>query len=161
MQQQWPEEKYKWEAVQCFQLNWDVNSADFAQMLTKALAKCSYERTDIERRTEAAMLKNKELADYIMDQLSELGDIRNIPMMGGYAFYYKERIFGGIYGNGFLVKITAASKKFMPDSKPEPPYEGAKPMLPVTILDDRTALQNMVDEMYSELPERKPKKKRV
>ena len=59
------------------------NSADFAQMLTKALAKCSYERTDIERRTEAAMLKNKELADYIMDQLSELGDIRNIPMMGG------------------------------------------------------------------------------
>ena len=39
VQQQWPEEKYKWEAVQCFQLHWDVNSADFAQMLTKALAK--------------------------------------------------------------------------------------------------------------------------
>ena len=39
VQQQWPNEKYKWEAVQCFQLNWDVNSDDFAQMLTKALAK--------------------------------------------------------------------------------------------------------------------------
>ena len=52
------------------------------------------------------MSKNKELADYIMDQLSDLGDIRNIPMMGGYIFYYKERIFGGIYGKGFLVKIT-------------------------------------------------------
>lgn len=38
VQQQWPNEKYKWEAVQCFQLNWDVNSDDFAQMLTKALA---------------------------------------------------------------------------------------------------------------------------
>lgn len=36
-----------------------------------------------------------------------------------------------------------------------------KPMLPVTILDDRTALQNMVEEMYPELPERKPKKKKV
>ena len=107
------------------------------------------------------MSKNKELADYIMDQLSDLGDIRNIPMRGGYIFYYKERIFGGIYGNGFLVKITEASKKFMPDSEPEPPYEGAKPMLPVTILDDRTALQNMVEEMYPELPERKPKKKKV
>lgn len=33
VQQQWPDEKYKWEAVQCFQLNWDVNSDDFAQML--------------------------------------------------------------------------------------------------------------------------------
>ena len=104
--------------------------------------------------------QNKELAKYIMDQLSELENIRNIPMMGGYIFYYKERIFGGIYGNGFMVKITEASKKYMPDSEPEPPYEGAKPMLPVTILDDRMALQNMVDEMYSELPERKTKKKK-
>ena len=42
------------------------------------------------------MSKNKELADYIMDQLSDLGNVRNIPMMGGYIFYYKERIFGGI-----------------------------------------------------------------
>ena len=106
------------------------------------------------------MSKNKELADYIMDHLSALGDIRNIPMMGGYIFYYKERIFGGIYGKGFLVKITEASKKYMPDSEPEPPYEGAKPMLPVTILDDRVALQAMVEEMYQELPERKPKKKK-
>lgn len=107
------------------------------------------------------MAKNKELADYVMNQLSNLGDIRNIPMMGGYVFYYKERIFGGIYGNGFMVKITEASKKFMPDSEPEPPYEGAKPMLTVTILDDRTALQKMVEEMYLELPEREPKKKKV
>lgn len=107
------------------------------------------------------MSKNKELAEYIMDQLSDLDDIRNIPMMGGYIFYYKECIFGGIYGNGFLVKITEASKKYMPDSEQELPYEGAKPMLPVTILNDRTALQNMVEEMYPELPERRVKKKKA
>ena len=35
VQTQWPDEKYKWEAVKCFQVNWDVNSDDFAQMLTK------------------------------------------------------------------------------------------------------------------------------
>lgn len=107
------------------------------------------------------MTKNKELAAYIMDQLSDLGEIRNIPMMGGYIFYYRERIFGGIYGSGFMVKITEASKKFMPDSVPEPPYEGAKPMLPVTILEDKDTLQAMVEEMYPELPEKKPKKKPV
>lgn len=66
----------------------------------------------------------------------------------------------GIYGSGFLVKITETSKKYMPDSEPEPPYKGAKPMLPVTILEDRVTLQAMVREMYSELPERKPKKKK-
>lgn len=37
VQQQWPDEKYKWEAVQCFQENWDINSPDFAQMLKKSL----------------------------------------------------------------------------------------------------------------------------
>ena len=39
--------------------------------------------------------------------------------------------------------------------------EGANPMLPVIILDDRVALQAMVEEMYQELPERKPKKKKA
>lgn len=105
------------------------------------------------------MTNNKELVDYITEQLAGLEEIRHIPMMGGYIFYYRERIFGGIYGSGFLVKITEASKKYMPDSEPEPPYTGAKPMLPVTILEDRAALQAMVREMYPELPERKPKKK--
>ena len=106
------------------------------------------------------MSNNKELAAYIMDQLAELEGVRNIPMMGGYVFYYNERIFGGIYGNGFLVKITEASRKYMPDSEPEPPYEGAKDMLPVTILDDRELLQKMVRDMYPELPVRKSKKKK-
>ena len=36
---QWPDEKYKWEAVKCFQVNWDVNSEDFVGMLTRALSR--------------------------------------------------------------------------------------------------------------------------
>ncbi len=106
------------------------------------------------------MAREKELAAYIMEQLSDLEGIRNIPMMGGYVFYYKERIFGGIYESGFMVKATAASERYMPDSAPEPPYKGARPMLPVTILEDREKLQAMVEEMYPQLPERKPKKKK-
>lgn len=31
----------------------------------------------------------KELADYIMEQLSDLGEVQNIPMMGGYIFIIK------------------------------------------------------------------------
>lgn len=107
------------------------------------------------------MANYKELAQYVMDQLSGLNDIRNIPMMGGYIFYYKERIFGGIYENGFMVKITDASKKYMKDSIAEVPYDGAKLMLPVTILDNKELLQDMVKEMFKELPERKVKKRKV
>lgn len=36
---QWSNEKYKWEAVKFFQDNWDVNAADFAEMLTRSLSK--------------------------------------------------------------------------------------------------------------------------
>ena len=31
VEKQWPKERYKWEAVKCFQDNWDVNADDFAQ----------------------------------------------------------------------------------------------------------------------------------
>lgn len=106
------------------------------------------------------MPDNKELAAYIADQLSDLDEIRMIPMMGGYIFYYKERIFGGIYEEGFMVKETRAGKKYMPDSILQPPYKGAKPMLPVTILEEKETLQKMVAEMYPELPERVTKKKK-
>lgn len=107
---------------------------------------------------KGAKMANKELAEYIMEQLSDLREIRNRPMMGGYIFYYRERIFGGIYEGGFMVKLTEAGRRYMPDSVPEPPYGGAKDMLPVTILENRELLQKMVSEMYQELPEKKEKK---
>ena len=75
--------------------------------------------------------QNKRMMEYVMDQLSGLSGVRQIPMMGGYVFYYNERIFGGIYGSGeLLIRITGTSKKYMPDAEPELPYEGTKEMLP-------------------------------
>ncbi|MDD2297451.1 MAG: AAA family ATPase [Lentisphaeria bacterium] len=38
---QWPNEKYKWEAVKHFQDNWNINATDFADMLTRSLEKTS------------------------------------------------------------------------------------------------------------------------
>ncbi|MBR0091587.1 MAG: AAA family ATPase [Lachnospiraceae bacterium] len=35
----WKEEKYKWEAVQCFQTHWDVNADNFYDMFTAATEK--------------------------------------------------------------------------------------------------------------------------
>ena len=103
--------------------------------------------------------QNRRMMEYVMDQLSGLTGVRKIPMMGGYIFYYNERIFGGIYGSGqLLIKITDVSRRYMPDSEPELPYEGTKEMLPCTILENREMLQRMVMEMWEELPERKKKK---
>lgn len=41
VQEQWPNEKYKWEAIKCFQDNWDVNADDFSDMLKRSLTKTS------------------------------------------------------------------------------------------------------------------------
>lgn len=49
-------------------------------------------------------MTNRELADFVSAQLAPLPEVRRIPMMGGFIFYYRERIFGGIYGKGFMVK---------------------------------------------------------
>ena len=91
--------------------------------------------------------KAKALAEYITEQLAELENIRKTPMMGGYIFYYRERIFGGIYRAEFMVKITEASRKYMPDSIARPPYDGAKNMLPVT--------KNMIRPMHRNMPARR------
>lgn len=37
--QQWPNEKYKWEAVKWFQDHWDINASDFATMLRTAFSR--------------------------------------------------------------------------------------------------------------------------
>ena len=39
IQSQWPKEKFKWEAVKCFQDNWDVDAINFTEMLKNSLAK--------------------------------------------------------------------------------------------------------------------------
>ena len=35
----WQDEKYKWEAVKCFQDNWNINAADFSKMLESSITK--------------------------------------------------------------------------------------------------------------------------
>ena len=39
VRRQWPNENYKWEAVQWFQDHWDIEADDFAAMLKASLEK--------------------------------------------------------------------------------------------------------------------------
>ena len=103
------------------------------------------------------MASNREYLEFILDQLSYLDDIRYVPMMGEYILYYQDRIFGGIYDDRFLVKITKTSKELMPNADEDIPYDGAKPMLLVDNVDDREFLKELIDSMWSELPEKKRK----
>lgn len=100
----------------------------------------------------------KDLAAYVHDQLRALEGIRSRPMMGGYVFYCQDRIFGGIYEAGMLIKNVPAARVAMPDAEELLPYPGGKPMLECTLLDNSEAFCAMVEAMLPQLPPPKPKK---
>lgn len=98
------------------------------------------------------MASSKEYLEFIMDQLSDLQDVKYRAMMGEYIIYYKGKIVGGIYDDRFLVKPVKAAVDLMPDAQKELPYEGAKEMLLVDDVDNREFLYKLLRAMYNDLP---------
>lgn len=101
------------------------------------------------------MASSKDYLHYIMEQLSDLDEISYRPMMGEYIIYYQGKIVGGIYDDRFLVKQTESALALMPDADRESPYEGAKEMILVDNVENRTFLKDLFEAMYAELPEQK------
>ncbi|NMM63032.1 TfoX/Sxy family protein [Clostridium sp. P21] len=106
------------------------------------------------------MASSQEYLDFIIGQLDTLDNISSRKMMGEYILYFREKIFGGIYDDRFLVKITKASRQLMLKATEELPYDGAKPMLLVDDVDNKEFLCQLITEMYGELPTPKVKKKK-
>ncbi len=104
------------------------------------------------------MASSKEYLAYIMDRLSGLEDVSCRAMMGEYIIYYRGKVVGGIYDDRFLVKPVKAAEELLRGAARELPYEGAKAMLLVGEVDNRTFLSELIEAMYEELPA--PKKKR-
>ena len=103
------------------------------------------------------MPSSKEYLEYVMDQLSGLQDVTYKAMMGEYIIYYRGKIVGGIYDDRFLVKPVKSAIEMMPDAEMEIPYEGAKTMILVDDVENRSFLTELLENMYDELPA--PKKK--
>lgn len=105
------------------------------------------------------MASTKEYLAYVMDCLRECQGVTYRKMMGEYLLYYNGKVFGGIYDDRFLVKITPASQRMLADAVPELPYEGGSPMLPVAF-EDPLFLKELVETMFDELPAPKQRKKK-
>ncbi len=106
------------------------------------------------------MASSKEYLNYILEQLSEAGDVTHRAMMGEFIIYYRGKVAGGIYNDRFLVKPVKSAKEYMPEAVYELPYKGAKEMLLVENIENREFLKGLLEAMYEELPEPKPKKKK-
>ena len=104
------------------------------------------------------MASTNQYLEFVLDLLGELDDVEHRKMMGEYVLYYRGKVVGGIYDDRFLLKVTPASERLLPDAPRATPYEGAKEMLLVEV-EDRDTLHDVVDAMWQELPAPKKKKK--
>lgn len=104
------------------------------------------------------MATSKDYLAFVLDQLSGLQEISHRAMMGEYVLYYRGKVIGGIYDDRVLLKPTKAAEAVIPDAERDIPYDGAKEMLLVDV-DDKEALTQLIEAMYSELPEPKKRSK--
>lgn len=80
-------------------------------------------------------------------------------MMNEYLLYKDGKLFGGIYDNRLLFKITKASATMLREYPSDFPYPGGGEMIFVPYSIDPELLRHVVDAMCQELPEPKTKKK--
>ena len=105
------------------------------------------------------MASSEEYLAFILEQLSELEEISYRSMMGEYILYYRGKIIGGIYDNRFLLKPVKAVLNQLGQPRLDRPYEGAKEMILLEDLEDKSFLARLIRDMYEVLPAPKVKKK--
>ena len=100
-----------------------------------------------------------EFNENVRDIFSEYGDIVIKSMMGGYLVYFNGKLVGDICGDELFLKRTPTSDRLLADSDLRYPYEESKTLMHVfDSFDDKCLIQELLDGMYAELPEKKPKK---
>ena len=102
-----------------------------------------------------------EFNEYVRYVFSAAGDIVIKSMMGGYLVYFNGKLIGDIGDNELFLKRTPTSDRLLADSELRYPYEGSKTLMHVFDRFEDTALVlELLEGMYTELPEKKPAKAR-
>lgn len=102
------------------------------------------------------MATSVEFFEYVMDQLSRVGEFSARKMMGEYIVYYRGKLVGDICDNQLFLKPTDSVLRKMPDADRGYPYEGSKTlMVIVSDFEDIQLLSEVFNAMYDELPDRK------
>ena len=97
--------------------------------------------------------------EYVREAFSEAGGIVIRSMMGGYLVYFNGKLIGDICGNEVFLKRTPTSDRLLADSELRYPYEGSKTLMHVfDRFEDTALIAELLEGMYAELPEKKPKK---
>ena len=102
------------------------------------------------------MATTKDFHNYVIECLSQSGEVSSRRMMGEYCIYYCGKLIGNICDNTLLFKITPTAEKLLADAEKAYPYEGSKTLMLVVADFENTALMaEVMEAIYNELPEKK------
>ena len=108
------------------------------------------------------MATDKQFVDFVLDQIENTGEITAKKMFGEYGLFSNRKIFALICDNKLFIKPTDAGRIFIEDPVEAPPYPGAKPSFLIEDkIEDREWLSNLVKITVKELPQPKPRKKKI
>ena len=107
----------------------------------------------------AEVITVNEFNEYVRERFSTAGDIVIKAMMGGYLVYLNGKLIGDICDNELFLKRTPTSDRLLSDSELRYPYEGSKTLMHVfDRFEDTDLIAELLEGLYTELPEKKPKK---
>ncbi|HBM70712.1 MAG TPA: transcriptional regulator [Firmicutes bacterium] len=95
------------------------------------------------------MPTTNDYKDYVLEQLDLLGNITCKKMMGEFLLYFNNVLFGGIYDDRLLVKITKTNQKY--GMSQDLPYENGKQIYLVKEVDDKEKLKEIILDTYKGL----------
>ena len=113
------------------------------------------------RLEEVFMATSQDTMDFLLDQLSDLPNIRHRKMFGEYALYCDDKVVGLVCDDQLFVKITEEGRRLVGDHYKEGhAYPGAKPSMLIGAeeIDDPERLCELIRVTAAALPPPKPKK---
>jgi TfoX/Sxy family transcriptional regulator of competence genes len=107
-------------------------------------------------------MPENSFVQFVVDQIQDAGSVSCKSMFGGYAIYCNGKVVALICDDQFFVKPTVSGRKMIGKANEKPPYPGAKPYF---LIEDKIEDSEWIGELIrvtaEELPEPKPKKKRI
>ena len=107
------------------------------------------------------MASSSEFMEFVYERIKHVGDISYKKMFGEYGVYYKEKFIAFVADDRFILKKTDEAYSLIPKAELVEPYPNAKPHLLIENLDDKSLIRELITLTYQELPEAKPKKKKI
>ncbi len=107
------------------------------------------------------MSSQQSTVDFILDQISEAGNVSARKMFGEYGLYCDGKMVALVCDDQLFVKPTIGGRSLLKTITEASPYPGAKPcfLISADLLEDREALTELIKVTAKELPLPVKKKK--